>query len=198
MNPVTEARFIPIILVVMMLAAAAPSEADTIIFHDLGDAVAFEQLPDTPGGPFHDNVFVGSCSANAQGEDCFLDVGPADAVSNSVSSDLKDFLVGELDSAALSDELGFETFGGASYLLFFHSAEDSTTITCIGLCTAETGGIQTALNIHWMDLAGGLTRTDTVEFQSGDTEVPEPAFLGIVLPGLGMVGLILRQRWTPS
>jgi hypothetical protein len=66
-----------------------------------------------------------------------------------------------------------------------------------GCSLTETGAVQTAGTITWLG-AGGATdtvRTDTIEFASNITDVPEPASWLLVLTGLPL-GL-RRLRRSP-
>ena len=169
----------------------------------------FTGSPTRSGGSVCGNSIFGiplDTGVSVTGEGCFTSIVAPTGFSTPTSPNrgaaLNLFTVTE--NGSVSDLLVIAFPGdGTAQLLFVSDAsvngtevglnsspiDLATTCATFG-CTpiGETGSIQ----ITWSDGKGG-TVTDTISFQS-DSEVPEPASLGLLGTGLLAIGVFVKKR----
>lgn len=78
------------------------------------------------------------------------------------------------------------------YNVYFYSdieGEPAQMCPVAGCDMVETGGLQTAITLDWVDNDGKVVGTDTIKFQS-DVDVPEPCSTFLLLTALAGTALI--------
>ena len=185
----------------MAIALSIPLtlHADKIVFNDLTENVSITTDGSTSrlAGPGCGFVFMDP------NEDCVL-LLTAPSVGTHPDGNLS-LLVSYSepgDPATVSDTLQV-TVGNlpfppfiSFYDIHFFSAEQIITPCntvpngCIG---PETGSVQTAFTLNWLDSAGAIVSTDTISFQSGPA-VPEPSTIPWLLTTLAILGMAIRRR----
>jgi len=141
-------------------------------------------------------------------EVCIITINPPDGAAgvNGVR-DLNLTLIVDPGENTISDEFtATSVFPGLFVEVIFISDDSSesnfelcsTVFFFIGCGPTENGQVQTAGTITWLDSTGAPLRTDTIEFASDTTEVPEPASWLLVLTGLPLLGRrrLRRPRWV--
>jgi hypothetical protein len=193
MSRVPGGLFLPAVLLAFLLGPPV-ARADTFVFNDLSETPTVSGVGPSP-------VPCGISRA----ERCEFDIEPpAGAISVSGT-----FQVGisDPDGITASDEVSaLESIPklavSAVAVAFFSDSEFFKEVPLcasltglrgpVGCALTETGAVQTAGTITWLGAGGAPVRTDTIEFASDITDVPEPASWLLVLTGLPLLGL---RRW---
>jgi hypothetical protein len=174
--------------------AEPAAKANTIVFNDLSDTIILSGVGPSPE----------PCPSRTPEECSTLIFAPAGATDLTISGGgviddpggitVSDFITvgrGSLETGALVASVSFRSDPAESSI----GPCPPTPFTCQLLGT-ENGQIQTAGTITWLDSTGAPLRTDTIEFASDTTEVPEPASWLLVLTGLPLLGR--RRLRRPS
>ena len=196
MSRVIGGLFLAALLLAFLLSPPA-AKANTFVFNDLSDTV-------TASGPGGSSV---PCAAPLVPEQCQFDISPPVGtkeesafgiidISDPGGITVSDFITvgrGSLETGALVASVSFRSDPAESSI----GPCPPTPFTCQLLGT-ENGQIQTAGTITWLDSTGAPLRTDTIEFASDITDVPEPASWLLVLTGLPLLGRrrLRRPRWV--
>ena len=189
----TSGLFLPAVLLAFLLSPPA-AKANTIVFNDLSDTIILSGVGPSPE----------PCPSRTPEECSTLIFAPAGATDLTISGGgviddpggitVSDFITvgrGSLETGALVASVSFRSDPAESSI----GPCPPTPFTCQLLGT-ENGQIQTAGTITWLDSTGAPLRTDTIEFASDTTEVPEPASWLLVLTGLPLLGR--RRLRRPS
>jgi hypothetical protein len=182
MSRVIGGLFLSAFLLAFLLGPPA-AKADTFVFNDLSDTV-------TASGPGGSPV---PCAAPLVAEQCqFVISAPA---GTTLFSSVFINNISDPDGITISDQITSAiklSPTPIATVTFISDSSESPLGLCLGTCSlTETGGVQTAGTITWFGPGGvsDVLRTDTIQFASDTTEVPEPASWLLVLTGLPLVGL---------
>jgi hypothetical protein len=179
------ANFAPL-LVCLSVTIASPLEADDITFNDLTDNVTAtfkdkDRIIETSLGDETDIVKIFTPVAGAQPGSGPSKIFVAEDAAKTIVSDILEIEVQRTDANT------------PFYNVYFHSdVEGATLQTCakVGGCeVVETGKVQTATTLDWVDEDGKVLGTDTIKFQS---DVPEPS--PVFLLAMVVVGVALLAR----
>jgi hypothetical protein len=82
------------------------------------------------------------------------------------------------------------------YVIHFFSAGPTNNTPCNtvlnGCIGPETGSLQTAFTLDWLDNSGAIASTDTISFESG-IGIPEPSSIPWLLTTLAVLALAIRH-----
>jgi hypothetical protein len=191
MSRVRGELFLPAVLLAFLLGPPA-AKADTFVFNDLSETI-------TVSGP--SPVTCTTPPDIVPGEVCAITISPPDGAASVEGLGTLHPLIAEPDGVTISDVLfASGPFpGGLSFQeVFISDHSESTPDLCAvspdGCRLTENGQIQTVGTVTWLDVGGATLRTDTIEFASDISDVPEPASWLLVLSGLPLVGLRRLRR----
>jgi hypothetical protein len=185
MSRVTGGLFLAGLLLAFLLSPPA-AKAVTLLFNDLSET------PTVSGIVF---PLVTCTSPGSEAFTCDIS-SPAGTAMADLSLDIfNPPNISDPGGITISDEFKFPVFTTSLLTVSFSSDSSESPL---GLCASvtvgcqftETGGVQTLGTVKWF-AADDVTvlRTDTIEFASDITDVPEPASWLLVLTGLPLVGL---------
>jgi len=197
MSRVIGGLFLAALLLAFLLSPPA-AKANTFVFNDLSDTV-------TASGPGGSSV---PCAAPLVPEQCQFDISPPVGTKEESAFGIID--ISDPGGITVSDEVTsiFNISTGGITVAFQSDSSESPLGLCVATLTGgcqltETGDVQMAGTLTWSGGAGcpptcTTLRTDTIEFASDTTEVPEPASWLLVLTGLPLLGRrrLRRPRWV--
>ena len=175
--------------------AEPAAKANTIVFNDLSDTIILSGVGPSPE----------PCPSRTPEECSTLIFAPAGATDLTISGG---GVIDDPGGITVSDEVTsiFNISTGGITVAFQSDSSESPLGLCVATLTGgcqltETGDVQMAGTLTWSGGAGcpptcTTLRTDTIEFASDITDVPEPASWLLVLTGLPLLGR--RRLRRPS